>query len=147
MEQPSTYKVGKDVLSFCSKCNLTLSHMIMCMLDQQCIAKVKCNTCGSEHKYKDPSLSTLKVKVGVKKVGAKRAPSKTSLQNAENLWEKSVKESNGRGKAYSIKMNFNIGDLIDHSKFGLGVVENKLEGDKINVVFRVETKTLIHNKK
>jgi len=40
---------------------------------------------------------------------------------------------------------FNEGDIIDHVKFGPGIVE-KVVDDKIEVIFRHEIKTLVHNK-
>ena len=39
----------------------------------------------------------------------------------------------------------NEGDVIDHVKFGPGIVE-KVVDDKIEVIFRHEIKTLVHNK-
>ena len=40
---------------------------------------------------------------------------------------------------------FHEGDIIDHTKFGPGIVE-KVVDDKIEVIFRHEIKTLVRNK-
>lgn len=146
MEQLSTtHAVGKDVLSFCNKCNLTLSHTIMCMMDNQKIAKVKCKTCQAEHKFKDPNTGK-KASSTTKKASSKKSSSHEEMSQGQNFWEQAIKNSSATPKAYSIRSNFNVGDLIDHSTFGIGVVESKLEGDKIQVVFKIQSKTLIHNK-
>ena len=54
----SQLTVGKDVLSFCTKCKLNLGHTIVAMKDAKHIAKVKCNTCATIQAYKDPSNSS-----------------------------------------------------------------------------------------
>ena len=46
---------------------------------------------------------------------------------------------------YAMDHKFAEGDIIDHVKFGPGIVE-KVVDDKIEVIFRHEIKTLVHNK-
>ena len=41
---------------------------------------------------------------------------------------------------------FAVGDLVEHSSFGLGVVAVLRGPDKMDVVFPVTTKTLMHNR-
>ena len=52
--------VGKETLSYCSKCKLTLSHIIAAMKDLDTIAKVFCKTCKATHAYKDPNKASKK---------------------------------------------------------------------------------------
>ena len=45
------YSAGDNIASHCTKCKLMLDHAIVAM-DGEVIAKVKCKTCGSVHKYR-----------------------------------------------------------------------------------------------
>jgi hypothetical protein len=136
----SQLTVGKDVLSYCTKCKLNLSHTIVAMKDTKHIAKVKCNTCGTMHAYKDPSQSTA-TKTRTRKTTA--TPSK--VVSVADLWMEGMSNTQKKSQAYTIKGSFNVGDIIDHSKFGPGIVQRVVD-DKIEVSFRHEIKLLIHQK-
>lgn len=139
----SNYSAGKDVLSYCNKCKLVLSHTIIAMKDLNTIGKVVCNTCKSTHAYKDPSTAT------AKKVSKKTASSVRETKSEQKLshWQNLFDTSTVGALAYSIKNKFVVGDKIDHPKFGIGFVESLLEGDKVNILFKGGEKTLVHNKK
>lgn len=137
----SQLTVGKDVLSYCSKCKLNLGHTIVAMKDSVHIAKVKCNTCNTMHAYKDPSTSAKSSKTRTRKTSD--APSK--VVNISDLWMEKMSNSKKKSMPYAMDGKFNVGDVIDHSKFGPGIVE-KVVDDKIDVIFRHEIKTLVHNK-
>lgn len=136
----SQYNVGKDVLSYCSKCKLTLSHIIVAMKDPNTIAKVKCNTCQAVHAYKSPGTKTAKVKSKSIIPGAKKKSISVS-----DLWEQEMTKTHRKSRPYSIRETFEIGDVIDHKKFGPGIVQNFTDGN-IEVLFRFEIKTLVHGK-
>lgn len=136
----SQLTVGKDVLSYCGKCKLNLGHTIVAMKDSKSIAKVKCNTCGSLHGFKDPSLAK-QSKTRTRKTSA--APSK--MVAVADLWMDKMAHTTKKSISYSIEVKFKEGDIIDHIKFGPGIVE-KVVDDKIEVIFRHEIKTLVHNK-
>lgn len=136
----SQYTVGKDVLSYCSKCKLTLSHTIVAMKDPSTIAKVKCNTCKALHAYKSPGTKTAKVKSKSIIPGAKKKSISIS-----DLWEQEMTKTQRKSRAYSIRETFEVGDVIDHKKFGPGIVQNFTDGN-IEVLFRFEIKTLVHGK-
>lgn len=137
----SQLTVGKDVLSYCSKCKLNLGHTIVAMKDSVHIAKVKCNTCNTMHAYKDPSTSSKTSKTRTRKTAA--APSK--VVNVADLWMEKMSNTKKKSMPYAMDGKFNVGDIIDHVKFGPGIVE-KVVDDKIDVIFRHEIKTLVHNK-
>lgn len=136
----SQLTVGKDVLSYCTKCKLNLSHTIVAMKDTKHIAKVKCNTCLTMHSYKDPSMSTA-TKTRTKKTTS--TPSK--LVSVADLWTEGISNTHKKSQPYTIKGHYKAGDILDHSKFGPGIVQ-KVVDDKIEVIFRHEIKLLIHNK-
>ncbi len=137
----SQLTVGKDVLSYCTKCKLNLGHTIVAMKDVKHIAKVKCNTCGSLHAFKDPSMSSKQNKTRTKAKGI--TPSK--VISVSDLWMEKMSSTKKKSTPYAMDTKFHQGDIIDHVKFGPGIVE-KVVDDKIEVIFRHEIKTLVHNK-
>lgn len=137
----SQLTVGKDVLSYCTKCKLNLSHTIVAMKDTKHIAKVKCNTCKTMHAYKDPSNSTKKTRTRTR---ATETRASKSVSVAE-LWMEKISTTKKKSTPYAISLKFQEGDIIDHKKFGPGIVEKVID-DKIEVIFRHEIKTLVHNK-
>lgn len=137
----SQLTVGKDVLSYCNKCKLNLGHIIVAMKDVKHIAKVKCNTCGTLQAYKDPSVSSKQNKTRTKKTSI--AASK--VISVSDLWMDKMSSTKNKSTPYAMDGKFAQGDIIDHSKFGPGIVE-KVVDDKIEVIFRHEIKTLVHNK-
>lgn len=137
----SQLTVGKDVLSYCTKCKLSLGHTIVAMKDAKTIAKVKCNTCGALHAFKDPSTASKVSKARSRKSSA--TPSK--IVSVSDLWMEKMSSTKNKSLPYAMDHKFTEGDIIDHTKFGPGIVE-KVVDDKIEVIFRHEIKTLIHNK-
>lgn len=136
----SQLTVGKDVLSYCTKCKLNLGHTIVAMKDSKHIAKVKCNTCGTIQAFKDPSQSkTNKTRT------RKTAVSPSKVISVSDLWMEKMSSTKKKSTPYAMDHKFAQGDIIDHVKFGPGIVE-KVVDDKIEVIFRHEIKTLIHNK-
>lgn len=138
----SDLSVGKEVLSYCSKCKLTLAHTIVAMKDAHTIHRVECRTCKNTHAYKDPSA--VKMKAATRKK-ATRKTSKTTTSVAD-LWMESINSATSKSQAYSIRSKFAQGDIIDHPKFGPGFIDKTIDEDKIEVIFRHEIKVLIHNK-
>lgn len=136
----TTHRVGKDILSLCTKCKLTLGHIIVSMVDATTVSKVKCNTCQSVHRFKDPTTS---------KLTRKKLPNllKKQTPSIHNIWEEAMKKPQDSRKPYSFKEKFVQGDVIEHPTFGPGVVDSTLEKDKIRVIFQSNEKTLLHNKK
>jgi len=130
---------GKEILSYCAKCNLKLAHVIMSMKDSVTAHKVECKTCKSVHTFKSDKTKTVtKSSVGPKKVS--RTP-------VEELWNTSMAlNKNKQAKDYSIKNRFLLGELINHPSFGTGVVQTNLSNDRIEVLFQNDIKTLVHGK-
>lgn len=134
--------VGKEVLSYCNKDKSALAHIIVSMKDDHTIGKVECKTCHAVHAYKDPSK--VKGRKSTKKTskGKTRA---TKLSNSDQ-WLEAVNNSKAKSQPYSTKDKFEADDIIDHPKFGPGVVTKLIDDNKVEVIFRHEIKTLLHNK-
>jgi hypothetical protein len=140
----SEISVGKEVLSYCTKCKLVLAHIIVSMKNHSNIGKVLCSTCKSTHAYKDPSAVKTK---GAKKAAANSGGHKSSENSIADLWLSAVNNTTSKSKNYTIKDKFLLGDIIDHPSFGPGVVDKIIDNDKIQVIFRHDIKTLVHGKK
>lgn len=136
----SEFAAGKEVLSYCGKCKLSLAHIIVSMKDTTHIGKVTCNTCKATHAYKDPATKTKKVKS--KTQGTRK--SRKSISVGE-LWTEEMNKASGKAREYGIREVFANGEIIDHKKFGPGIVQNTIE-DKIEVLFQHEIKLLVHGK-
>ena len=136
----SEISAGKEVLSYCGKCKLPLAHIIVSMKDSATIGKVTCKTCNATHAYKDPATKTKKVKS--KTAGGRTR--KKSISVGE-LWIEQMNKASGKARAYGIREVFAVGEIIDHKKFGPGIVQEIIE-DKIEVLFQHELKLLVHSK-
>lgn len=127
--------VGKEILSYCNKCSLALAHIIETMKTETTPDKVQCKTCKASHKYKSP---TAPKKKAVRKT---RASSKQAANL--DLWIQKVEKSKQEFKDYSPRGQFDIGDVLDHKTFGPGLVERRIDGNKIEVLFREGMKILM----
>ncbi|MFA6236610.1 MAG: hypothetical protein WC635_04710 [Bacteriovorax sp.] len=141
--------VGKEVLSNCNKCKLTLAHIIVTMKDSKTPDKVQCKTCKATHAFKDPGAAKAKTSVDkvIKSAKAKsRTGSKKSTETVGELWTKAIGKNTTGTKSYTIKGSFSSGDIIDHPTFGQGVVEKLIDDNKIEVLFQDDYRTLMHKK-
>ncbi len=130
------YSVGKEVVSYCGKCKLSLGHIIASMLSDK-IDKVVCKTCNSTHKHKDASAVKPRKMVLGTKVRAKAAN--------DDHWKSAIEKA-AQFLPYTPQNHFKLGDTIEHTKFGQGLVEKLIDADKIEVLFREGYKTLVHGK-
>jgi len=119
------FAVGESVVSYCMKCKLSLEHIIIVM-DGEDIAKVKCKTCLSLHKFRDPE--NLKKSRTVKK-------KEDTAKTAEMLWEMCVAEAQGKEHTYDMIGKYRVGDIVFHTAFGKGIVR-KVYYNKCDVLFK-----------
>jgi hypothetical protein len=116
---------GDNIGSYCTKCKLSLDHAVVAM-DGEMIAKVKCKTCGSTHKFRDPA-DVKKPRIVKKKEEA--------VKTAETLWESCLSEAKGKERVYDMCGRYRVGDIVLHNTFGKGVVR-KLYMNKCDVLFK-----------
>lgn len=114
---------GANIAAFCTKCKLGLDHAVVAM-DGEAIAKVKCKTCGSVHKFKDPTPKVKKPRVSRKKEDA-----------LESLWESTLAGSRAKERIYDMSGKYRVGDIVLHNTFGKGIVR-KLHVNKCDVLFK-----------
>ncbi|HTG00193.1 MAG TPA: hypothetical protein VK654_06360 [Nitrospirota bacterium] len=116
---------GAAVTSYCTKCKVGSTHIIVAM-DGESIAKVKCTTCGSAHKFRDPDAPK-KSRVVKKQEDA--------LKAAEQLWESSIAAAKGKERTYDMGSKYRVGEVVLHDIFGKGIVR-KLYSNKCGVLFK-----------
>ncbi len=130
-------KAGSEVDTMCNKCELNLAHTVIAVVGPK-IIRVRCNTCQTEHAFRDPAGAKARSVARAKKAAA---PAKVVISFAERVEAK----PGSKPKAYSVKQTFVAEDIIEHPSFGLGIV-NAVRGDKIDVAFKAFEKTLVHGK-
>lgn len=130
-------RVGGDILCFCSRCVMTLAHVVVAMADGRA-RRVICKTCKSEHSYRAGGSP--------KKINRSggTCSTKTTMLVVE-FWQKKIDECKGDPISYAPTKSFRKGDCLSHPKFGLGYVEKERLAGKILVFFRDGEKVLIHS--
>ncbi len=139
-------RVGGEVDSFCTRCNMNLAATILAMVGTK-IVRVRCNTCGSDRTFrgvqplekKAPSLARSKAP----STASPRTPRAVTvvLGFDEQLKGKDI----SRAKKYSPKDSYKVDDVINHPSFGLGFV-TAVRSDKVDIAFKSFEKTLVHGK-
>ena len=122
--------VGSDVESKCTKCRGATTHVVIAMVGTE-ISKVECSACGGLHKYRDPKKKT-PVR---KKAAAKKEPVGPSVEPDMDL----------PVRAYQISDTYQLGQRIEHSVFGAGVIEVVMPA-KVRVFFPEGQKVLMHSR-
>lgn len=128
---------------------MDLGHTIMAMVGGA-PARVVCRTCKSEHNYKakrgvsEPGgAETVRRTVA----GGTRAPREKTVEKTvpvEVEWLKQLNASTQPKREYAADQAFKAGDRILHPTFGEGIVQKLIYPNKIEILFRMDIKTLIH---
>ena len=149
---------GDRIESRCTRCNDITGHVIVALVGGE-IVKVECRACGSVHKYYPPvapkeaktKTSVCRVKAGADRkdaVNATKAPSSASatsrtqvkaLKAAEDMeqnWQRTMNQTVASTRPYAMNEAFAVGDVVDHPKFGNGVVQEVFPPDKMQILFR-----------
>src|SRR5262249_16808274 len=127
-----------EVDTLCGRCKLELAHTILAMLGKQ-IARVRCNTCGSDHTYR-PSASA-RGRTTPTPARIHRPAEKATFSYADKL----AAQDPAQAVSYRAKDRYAVDQLINHPTFGLGIVTGVRE-DKVDVAFKTFTKTLAHTR-
>lgn len=121
-----TLSAGDPIECRCTKCRKITNHIIVAMTDDL-PAKVQCNTCDGQHKYRKPAAP--------RKAGTRRTADPKIAEMKE--WEQLQPEmDNKNATSYAMTASFKVGNLIKHSTFGLGVVQRLAGPQKIEVLFQ-----------
>jgi len=80
--------VAQNVVTMCTKCEMELNHVVVAHNATGIVERVKCHTCGSEHKYR-PDKKRAAKKSSKKSIGTHDADlTKTFEELAEKFKKK-----------------------------------------------------------
>jgi hypothetical protein len=143
--------IGENIDAYCLKCKLMLAHVIMFKVEGD-ISKVKCNTCGAQHKYRAkmpaPKKSAVSRPPTLKETIAKRAAAaKVDANNAPMQWDIRNRSMDHAAsvKDYSIHNQYRAKDVVNHHVFGLGFVERIVSDKSMDVLFSDAVKLMAMN--
>lgn len=143
---------GSEIDSYCTRCRMDLGHRIVAMVGGA-PKRVICLTCNSEHNYREPR--TLKSSSSVVIRNKKSEPKPTAAQRVTQKARAEAERhetwaTRALGKPldaftkYGMDRHFREGELVIHTKFGEGYVDQVLDGGKVSVMFRDGARTLAH---
>jgi len=132
---------GDEVDSYCGKCKLERVHHVVALVDGA-VAKVLCKTCGSQHRYKPTQTGTKKKARATTRKASTAGPARHAKR-----WEEAMAEKGDMpGKPYSAFSEFVPGDIIEHDRFGRGLVSEVSAAGKMHVLFKDAPRRLIFNR-
>lgn len=153
------YRVGGDVDYRCTRCKLELAHTILAMVGGEPV-QVKCNTCHTIRKFRNKSKrsttgSTRRaparsstMRTSGTRASAVRATKAVSSDARTEQWAELMAKADAGSverREYNFREKYEVGQVIDHRKFGGGVVESIVDR-KIRVVFSDGERLLIHDR-
>ena len=122
--------VGKDLHTHCTKCAGDRWHVVVAKVDGK-IKRVECKICGSLHNLKVHLEKAAPHKRGSESPSRRKMVTSSSVPGKP--WQQLVmdREVAGEGKqGYNLSSGYSMGNLIDHPKFGLGVVVKILDNQR-----------------
>ena len=145
----SQYRVGANTDDWCAKCKLTLAHVIEAVFNER-PKRVHCNTCGSKHNYRGHAPGEKPLKVPTRRAIARAAAAGPKIPSANVKASDYDRLMLGRdplmADAYSFRNLYKQGDLLRHPQFGAGLVMADKGAHKMDVIFKIGPKTLVHGR-
>jgi hypothetical protein len=136
--------VGKEALAYCTSCKMDLNHVIVALKGDR-LAKVQCLTCKKEHAYKAPKGMAEPKKPKKPKASKAAEAEEAGSHSIEAEWQKLMStHRDAPSKPYGLKEQFGLGDKINHPTFGEGIVGKLIYPNKLEVIFQMDVKVLIH---
>jgi hypothetical protein len=136
-------EIGMEVEALCNKCKAATVHVVVAIKSQDMV-RVMCKACSSLHRFKAPASKLAKKAEKLKVKKAKLTPEARETKKWNKLLLAADRE---KAVAYSMSHGYAENDVIQHNKFGLGVVVKILDPSKISVVFEVGLKNMVQNLK
>ena len=134
-------KVGGEVDSFCTKCQMVLAHTVHAVMGGTPV-KVECNTCHGVHRFKGArGASEPRAAAGAR--GARPARERPTVAGFDELLASRTRAS---PQPYSPQKTFAVDDVVDHAIFGRGFVSAVRDAGKVEITFRSDVKILIHGR-
>jgi len=135
----NTYTTGEYITAWCTKCKLELGHTIVAMVGNV-PRRVKCNTCNGEHNYRTAPAASNRIK----SINAKRKTRSRETKYHEYMLRLSDNRLSS-AKKYTTRGSFEKDDVVEHPKFGTGIVVSVIHMNKIEIFFQDGPKLLAQN--
>ncbi len=138
------FVVGGSCDAWCTKCKLILEHRIIAM-DGTKPKRVECTTCKGHHNFRADAPGTRASTTRKRATSGSRTTKTRTTRRGS--WSTLVGERDqSAARPYKISATFEEEELIDHSRFGMGIVMNAMPGKKIEVLFEDGKKLLVHSR-
>jgi hypothetical protein len=147
------YVPGNAVEGYCGACKADTVQTVLVVEGLQ-VRSVRCEKCGGEGPLR---TSRAKTKAGLREVAAKRqtvpppAPKRRSRKERVDPAQIFRRLIEGKelsiAAVYDFHLPLELGQVIRHPTFGLGVVTSLGEDSKASVTFEDGVKTIVHNRK
>lgn len=123
-------RIGEEIDAYCGRCRLERTHRIVAQDADGTVRKVICGMCNSYRAYRPP-----------------KEDSKPRSTTPRVKSSKVVEEDFGLpSRNYNMRENFDVGEVIAHTTFGVGKVVAVRDFNKIDVKFSDGVKILLQNK-
>lgn len=151
---PKVLHAGGEVDAWCTKCRMVLNHRIIAMLGSN-PARVECSTCMSHHNFrarapgeKAPATGRAAGKSASGPRSARptaASKAQAAIEERERSWAKAIAgKTVDQFRPFTVHDTYEEGELLQHKKFGEGVVLRVVEFRKIEVLFQDATRMLAH---
>jgi len=121
-------RVGADIQAACRKCA------------EGRIANVECGECGARHRYRAAAGASPARKSSVSPRGAR---SRSAARKAKPIV---AADPSRPRRPFRTSDTYAVGDRVVHPSFGEGVVQAITGATKVEVLFEVGAKTLVHSR-
>jgi hypothetical protein len=148
------YVPGNAIEGYCASCKADTVQTVLVVEGLQ-VRSARCEKCGGEGPLR---TSRARTKAGLREVAAKRhsvapprAPKRRSRKDQADpaqLFRRLIEGKElGLAAAYDFHAPLELGQVIRHPTFGLGVVTSINEDSKAGVTFEDGVRTIVHNRK
>jgi hypothetical protein len=145
--------VGADIHTYCTRCKADRWHVIVAKVGagaSERIKRVQCKTCDSLHNLREEKSDRPHKEPKSRKAQPRTRRSSIQMGGYDGMpkpWQALVNDREVAGEehqSYSIRKLFEVGNLVEHPKFGLGVVLKLVDNNqKAEVAFKEGIKLLV----
>ena len=132
----ATHRVGGEVDATCTRCRMDLAHTILAMVRSK-IARVRCNTCGSDHVFRGTQSSSRSAAARPRAAPAEKTVGGFDAQLAALDVSKALD--------YHPDQTYAVEQVVRHPTFGLGIVR-AVRQEKMDVAFKAAERTLVQGR-
>ncbi len=135
-------KAGDHIDARCTRCREITNHTIIAMVAES-PARVRCNTCSGDHNYRPPVLTEASPpRVSPAKPGRRTRVDRRWKAQQQEWRDATEKADSGVTVAYRMDRSYRVGDLVNHPTFGVGMVQQVVKPNKMEILFAEGIKSL-----